>query len=105
LRFAGFILFSIIIGEVPIVSNKLSKLMPKQHLLNIIIYMKHDEITRCMMPSCGISQKKICDDALFIASNINHMFTNLMAHIEGWGYVGYTFAMNCLGVLDSLMAP
>jgi hypothetical protein len=29
-----------------------------------------------MMPSCGINQKTICDDALFIASNINHTFTN-----------------------------
>jgi hypothetical protein len=76
LGFAGFILFSIIIGEVPIVSNKLSKLIPKQHLFNIIIYMKHDVITRCMMPSCGICPKKICDDALFIASNINDTFTN-----------------------------
>jgi hypothetical protein len=60
-------LSSIIIIEVPIVLNKLSKLMPKQHILNIIIYMKHDNITTCMMLACGTNKNVFGDDALFIA--------------------------------------
>jgi hypothetical protein len=65
--------------------------MPKQHLLNIIIYMKHDEITSCMMPSCGISQKQNCDDVVFIASKHEpHIYKwNSMVHIERWGYLKY----------------
>jgi hypothetical protein len=60
-------LFSIIIAEVPIVFNKLSKLMPKQCILNVIVYMKDDNITTHMMFACGTNKFFFGDDALFIA--------------------------------------
>jgi hypothetical protein len=32
------------ISEGPIISGRPSKLAPKQHLLNFILYMKHDNV-------------------------------------------------------------
>ncbi len=69
-------LFCIIIGEVPVVLGKLSKLTPKQCLLNFILYMKHDNDTMYVTFMWNWSKFALCDDAIFIASCINHALEN-----------------------------
>ncbi len=90
-----------------IVLNKLSKLMPKQRILNVIIYMKHDNITTCMMLACGTNNNFFWWWCIVYCMKHQPCICkwNLMAHIKGWGSLGYPFAKSCLGVLDSLMAP
>jgi hypothetical protein len=73
--FKSNVLFCIIIGNVPIISSRPSKLMPK-HLLNYIIYMKHDNVTMYVTFMWNWSKFALYDDVIFIASCINHALEN-----------------------------
>jgi hypothetical protein len=53
-----------------------SKLIPKQRLLNIILYMKHDNVTKYDAFLWNWSKSAITDDGIFIASCINSAIIN-----------------------------
>ncbi len=67
--------YCIITSEVSIVSRKPSKLALGQCLFNFILYMKHNNITMYDTFMWNWSKYALCDNALFIASCINHTFS------------------------------
>jgi hypothetical protein len=61
-----------VIGEVPIVLGKPSKLTLEPRFLNFILYMKHDNVTMYATFMWNWSNFALYDDVIFIASCINH---------------------------------
>jgi hypothetical protein len=63
-------------NEILVVSSRPSKLTLEQHLLNFILYTKHNNVTKCDAFMWNWSEFALCDDALFIASCINNALGN-----------------------------
>jgi hypothetical protein len=68
--------YYIITCEVLVILGMPSKLTPEQCLFNFILYMKHDNITMYDAFMWNWSKFALFNDALFIASCINHAFSN-----------------------------
>ncbi len=60
--FRSDVLFCIMIGEGLIVLGMLLKLSPKQHLLNFIVYMKHDNVIMYDVFMWNWSKFALCDE-------------------------------------------
>jgi len=60
------VLFRIMVGEGPIVLSMSLKLSHKQHFLNFILYMKHDNVTMYDAFMWDWSKFALCDDAIFM---------------------------------------
>jgi hypothetical protein len=64
------------LGEVLIVLGKPSKLTHEQHLLNFILYMKYNNVTKYDAFMWNWFKSTLFNDALFIASCINNALSN-----------------------------
>lgn len=54
-----------------VLTGRPSKLSREQHLLNFLLYMKHDNIIYFDAMLWNWSRSSLCDDAIFVASYVN----------------------------------
>jgi hypothetical protein len=59
------------ISETPIVHGRPSKLSLKQHFLNFVFFLKHDNVTKYDSFMWNWAKSSMCDEVLFISSCIN----------------------------------
>lgn len=55
------------------------KLIPKQRLINFIMYLKHDNVIGYESSQCNVACSILCDDVIFIALYIIDTLDHEMA--------------------------
>jgi hypothetical protein len=104
LRFSNLIFVLHHNSEIPIILNRLSKLILEYCLFNFIFYMKHNDVTMYDAFMWNWLKFTLFDDALFITTCINYALVDEIWWAPHKERVTLgTICKNCQGVLSSLM--